>query len=805
MPDAPHEHGPGPPRSAHRVASLAQALSDAEHAAGSSPDRVARVGRLLAALTDVPRALAADPRRFAATAAGLRAAAASMLSGIVHPDARRMPGPHGDDWRALVAPFREEGLRLGLIKPRPYDDYAREQPPLPDGHHPYARPAGLYALHMVRCHGCRSVHTAGDLDASCPIHTLCALMEGVWPVWGPAGPPTAPTGPAALPQADDGLPDGDVAFAADAMDDLVTRGCGEWLTPAQAADPTGCAAVAPVWVVHSYGRTLQPGSAVQPPGAAPIDIPALARAARDEGFQEAEAFMRAAGGATPHDAAGRAQLDAAWLLSRGGKVGTTKRRLVERLDITANAALAHMGVSFPLASHTLVGAKEGDHLMADDAVYAYGAVRTHPDLARWLCTRCPRTGRVFRPLRIPFGYAQSCAAYCAFTAVIKDALRGPGATAATGGLTLSRAAMATLPELAPFAADMTDGLCSDMASGRAVVTGVVDDVLGRHDAMHARAAYDARAAAFAVAGYSRSAKKHRAGPSIVMLGLSCEVAGPDGRPTAAVQASKMAQILTDVAVWTRIGAARPADGYAPTKALEALVGDLQWLAAVDAGTALRIHGVRSALLIALTTRRAYAGAHRGAPCNAPLAAIMQRALDGRIMPAAIVPADQALSAFHLTIDRGPQGMQARAVPNGPAVSATFATDASLAEGVVRWGGITTTADGRTTTARGQRPAADGESSTSAELEAVAQMAEAQFHRHAGSTVVMVLDSLAATYALLKAKSKYGTPAFNALERTLLTAERHSIEILAIWVPRTLNTIADALTAPSPADARAAGA
>ena len=162
---------------------------------------------------------------------------------------------------------------------------------------------------------------------------MCALAEGVWPVWGPAGPPRAGAGPASMPyrsasEAD--MPDGDAAVAAGLLDSLVSRGCGEWLTAEQAADPTECALVAPVWIVTHSKRTVPPGAASASDRT--VNIPALAAAAAQASRAEAEAYLAAAAGATPDSSDGRSRLSKAWAASMGATT-VSKRRLVERFDL----------------------------------------------------------------------------------------------------------------------------------------------------------------------------------------------------------------------------------------------------------------------------------------------------------------------------------------------------------------------------------------------------------------------------------------------------------------------------------------
>ena len=79
--------------------------------------------------------------------------------------------------------------------------------------------------------------------------------------------------------------------------------------------------------------------------------------------------------------------------------------------------------------------------LMNDGTMAYRAVPVSPNLARYLCTQCPRTKRVFRPLRLPFGYSQACASYSIVTAIIKAGLNSAGEAIGGGnGEALSRIA-----------------------------------------------------------------------------------------------------------------------------------------------------------------------------------------------------------------------------------------------------------------------------------------------------------------------------------------------------------------------------
>lgn len=722
-----------------------------------------------------------------ATAAGIRAAVAGLLVGVVTKPSDAPLAPHCNDWRALSLPFRAEGLRLGRIRPRSLAEYAASAPRDPPAHLPRACPAGLFATHLLDCAACTKAECERRIDADCMIHTACALMEGLWPVWGPDGPPPLPTEPL-LPYStvEHGIPPDDIDFAADALQDQVDKGCGEWVTPTR----DNCAMIAPVWVAHQR-RPNVPSSAsaaIGPPDAA-LDAKAIAAIAAKHGATDAESYISHAEGADPSTHEGRSLLATAWR-SAHQEGYTYKRRLVERLDTTVNDHLTHMGVRFARATDVLTGARPDDDLMADDGTMAYRAVPVSPDLARYLCTQCPRTKRVFRPLRLPFGYSQACASYSIVTAIIKAGLNSAGeAIGGVSGEALSHIAEAS-PLLARVLAAISPPLANATRAGLVTSTGIVDDIFGRHPRALRDDVDRARGEIFSVCGYTRAPAKHRVGPSATVLGLRASVAGPNGGPSISVEGPKLYATLRDVAMWARIG---DLGGAVPLDDHESLVGDLGWLAQVDYGTALRMHGIRASLLRAQAARHRFVAVGQGSPCRPPLCAILDRFKSGAATATPVVSAASYLATLRVSARSSSAGLQARGAMAG---AAAFASDAALDPSGVTWALVELKADGSHTATRGHRPAVKGESSMSAELEAVSALADT-FPERKGTTVVLLMDSLCAVLALLKAKARFGTRAFLALDKILGAAETHGVELLPIWVPRTLNTLADSLTHPSP--------
>lgn len=373
--------------------------------------------------------------------------------------------------------------------------------------------------------------------------------------------------------------------------------------------------------------------------------------------------------------------------------------------------------------------------MADDGTMAYRAVPVSPNLARFLCTQCPRTKPVFRPLRLPFGYSQACASY----SIGRPSLR-PASTLRVrplgggSGEALSRIAESS-PLLARILAAISPSLAHATRAGLVTSTGIVDDdIFGRHPRALRDDVDRARGVIFSVCGYTRAPAKHRVGPSATVLGLRASVAGPSGVPSISVEPPKLYATLRDVAMWARIG---DLGGAVPLDDHESLVGDLGWLAQVDYGTALRMHGIRASLLRAQAARHRFVAIGQGSPCLPPLRAILERFTSGTARATPIVSAATHLATLRVSARSGGAGLQARGALKG---AAAFASDAALDESGVTWALIELRPHGSHAATRGHRPAAKGgeSSMSSAELEAVsAALASSFLPERKGTTVVLL--------------------------------------------------------------------
>ena len=251
------------------------------------------------------------------------------------------------------------------------------------------------------------------------------------------------------------------------------------------------------------------------------------------------------------------------------------------------------------------------------------------------------------------------------------------------------------------------------------------------------------------------------------------------------------QTMLDAAKWHRIALRDPAHGCVPICAYESLIGDLGWAAQADPGVCLRLPGPRTALFIAKKRHHLWVRVGGASPCAAPMADIVARALSGNARCTSIAPLDELLGSLSLSASMHPSGLQVTARLPGPR-SRAYAMDASLADGVVKWARLTTSADGSTSTQKGSRPAAPGESSTSAEMAALADASES-FGEIAGGTVVCTFDSLAAQQSPARHKATWGSAHFSSMGKVLENSDRHDAALIPIWVVRTANTLADAGT------------
>ena len=262
----------------------------------------------------------------------------------------------------------------------------------------------------------------------------------------------------------------------------------------------------------------------------------------------------------------------------------------------------------------------------------------------------------------------------------------------------------------------------------------------------------------------------------------------------------MYQTLVDAHKLSRV--ARTPGAVVPRDAYESFVGDIGWWAQVSEVVALRAPGIRAAFHIAEGAGHSFVPMGPRSPAVAPLRATLEMAGDGRAPATRVISADTMVATFRVEVTVSADGMQAMAAPTNSAQAvAASASDASLDGGRVAWGLITTSRDGGLSITRGERPAAQGESSASAEIEALRE-ASKSFHTIRGAIFVPVLDALSVVQAILARRAAYGTPLFNALHELLVAAETHGVTVLPLWVPRTLNAVADAPTHLSHAETTA---
>jgi hypothetical protein len=259
-----------------------------------------------------------------------------------------------------------------------------------------------------------------------------------------------------------------------------------------------------------------------------------------------------------------------------------------------------------------------------------------------------------------------------------------------------------------------------------------------------------------------------------------------GTPTFTARAHKLHAVYADLAHVAELGAGSPI----PIAWYRALMGSLEWVAELDASVRLRRFKLRAPLTRAERAGHSFVIVSEAAAATAE--ALLDRALAGEARAARVLPVDIVAAfsiAVHATGDGGMQAtVRADASIDGRRVAA-ITSDASLNRGVVTAGVLL----GEDRAVHMIRPAAPGESSTSAEIAALALVAEDVFVAQHNTVAVWVTDSKVAADLVNAQDARTDRGYSHELEHVLLAAERHGVQLFALWVPRTLNTLTDALT------------
>jgi hypothetical protein len=522
----------------------------------------------------------------------------------------------------------------------------------------------------------------------------------------------------------------------------------------------------------------------------PIVVAQVAQMAQACGEKEAAVYLGASRGMQPtesHEAMQRAW-EAATAAGR-----PLKARPVPHLNRTCNAWSVPVGTLFPTVPDLIGGATGTSVVITMDAVKAYRGLRLTPAAASQQCMMDPATGDVYAPTGGVWGSNSVGAAYCAVTGLLKEGVRGAAAWHMDGGssghlLDANEAVWLEGAELEQamhgLLSSRTPEILQAQMKDEIRVTGVADDIGIVVDTTIAAVTRTWARAVAATMGYTENLSKAQMGPQVAYGGMAVDLR--TGTPTLTLRVAKLYSFYADMALLAAVGRA---GGYVPTSWLESAVWLMEWAAGVDAGVRLRRGGLRATLVRAKAKEHAWAAPGSGSTAGMAAAGIIARAVAGAARATRVVSVEGARPVA-VRVFATPEGMQAIAptTDEGGRRQIGVASDAGL-NGVRASYGVLI---GDDRAMFGIAPVVAGASSGWAETMACLQMARAIFSGEEGATVVWTTDSLGCFNAISKGRARYGTPLWIALEELLLLAERHAINLQAVWVPRTLNTSADSL-------------
>ena len=775
------------------VEEVVEAVRAAERAAGKDEDRVERAVRAARAAMRVDDALAAHTRALGqghggrwATSQGLARALARATAQVVDPHEKEESPPHGDDWRTMSRAFAV----AHVARPRSFDAYVaaeRELPVRPGL--AYLSAAGAYLVHLITCSRCRAAEKAGQVAVECEIHTLAVMLEGTAPVPGPKGAPAQrPPGPPRLPSAGRVSEQDRVSLARELAVE-VALGTVRRLTLEEQKDPALCEEVAGMHVAYTCERPV-PDEIKNMGVEKPIVVAQVAQLAQACGEREAAGYMEATRGMLPADH--HQAMQAAWAAATAAG-RPLKARPVPHLNKTSNMWSLPVGTLFPTVPDLVGGAAAGSVAITMDAVKAFRGLRLTPQAAAQQCMMDPATGDVYSPTGGVWGSNSIGAAYCAATGLLKEGVRGAAAWHADGvavgpplsmdeavwleGSGVQAAMQALLEARAPE-------VYAAQTRGEVRATGVADDIgIVVDQAIAAPTRVWARAVATAI-GYTENLAKAQMGVQIAYGGMAVDLAS--GTPTLTLRVAKLFSFYADMALVAAVGRA---GGYVPTNWLESAIGLMEWAAGVDAGVRLRRAGLRATLVRAKAKDYAWAAVGGKSTAGVAAAGMVARAVRGAARATRVVSVEDA-RPVGMRVSATPDGLQAMAPTTavGGQRRIGVASDAGLNAARASWGVLIGTDRAMFgTTAR-----IKGASSGWAETLACLEMARVLFEEEEGATIVWSTDSLGCFNAISKGRARYGTPLWTVLEELLLMAERYSINLQAVWVPRTMNTSADSL-------------
>jgi len=775
------------------VEEAVEAVRAAERAAGRDEERVERAVRAARAAMRVDDALAAHTRALGqghggrwASSQGLARALARATAQVVDPREYEESPPHGDDWRTMSRAF----ATAHVAQPRRFAAYVTAEKRLPvRAGLAYLSAAGAYLVHLITCVQCQAAEEAGQVAAGCEIHTLAVMLEGTAPVPGSGGVPAPrPPGPPRLPAAGQVSEQDRVALARELAAE-VALGTVRRLSLEEQMDPALCQEVAGMHVAYTCERPV-PDELKNMGVGTPIVVARVAQLAQACGEREAAGYMEATRGMIPAEQ--HQAMQAAWAAATAAG-RPLKARPVPHLNKTSNLWSLPVGTLFPTVPDLVGGATSSSVVITMDAVKAYRGLRLTPQAAAQQCMRDPATGDVYAPTGGVWGSNSIGAAYCAATGLLKEGVRGAPAWHVDGvaaspplskdealwleGAGVQAAMQALLTARTPevYAAQMR-------GEGRA--TGVADDIGIVVDQTIAAPTRTWARAVAAVMGYTENMAKAQMGAQVAYGGMAVDLSS--GTPTLTLRVAKLFSFYADMALLAAVGRA---GGYVPTSWLESAVGLMEWAAGVDAGVRLRRGGLRATLVRAKAKDFAWAAVGDKSTAGIAAAGMVARAVSGGARATRVVSVEDA-RPVGMRVSATPEGLQAIAPTTVEAGRRQIgvASDAGLNAERASWGVLI----GTDRAMYGTAPRIKGASSGWAETLACLEMARVIFAEEEGATIVWSTDSLGCFNAISKGRARYGTPLWTVLEELLLLAERHSINLQAVWIPRTMNTSADAL-------------
>jgi len=786
--------------------------------------------------------------------AEMRRLVASLTSRLSHAGGSGVYQPHGDDAAQCALPFAGSPH----VRPRRGTDYATADETVAEGRLSCMNPQGAYVAHLRICTACRDAEAAGGFaeDAACPfrIHTICALLEGVWVEWRDGAEPPPQAAPATWPRsrsegaryrmdAADAAEAKDAAFLAESFDNLERLGVVRRLTDVEAADPSLCAMIATVRVDWRAPVTLtsEQEEATRPRDGG-LDVRRIAELATVAAASDVAAYAAACKGAAHQDTpVGRTQAFQDAVRARSPAAAVGKGRVVTGLDRTVNLHSASMSVEYPTVGTLLGGSPLGAVLRLDDGEKAYNQLPIRAEYRKYFCVQHPVTLDIYVFLRVCFGGSQSCTLFSAVSALIKSLLRaGPSARGGTGICGDAERGEGGAKGGAA-AAEVT------LATERAVVvTGVLDDIGQAVAAEHAQQQWAHTQRVFDAVRYVTNGKTV-VGSSVVFLGAHCDTVTRAATP----KGTKLFSVYRDLAFVEALikeSSSRGVRGArdaarVPFAFFESMVGSVEWLASFDSGLLLHRQGLRASLELA---RAAAHGALRGhgagaevavwatAPCAADVTAILGRARGGRARATRFVPAAEAQAVVVRCMPspgrepaEGDLAMQAlvqqawtasgREV-TGVVSDASLDADATTGAGGVSTGGAkcwaalspapvhhgSVPAPGEVTFGA-TAPGESGWAADSLELVPLVEVLRRNGAAWHGRVVVFLTDNIGNMYRVNKGRARHGTRAHGLLAELYALADLHAIDFLALWLPRAANGSLDALSKCRSADQAAAWA